>query len=312
MMRRYLLPTLAVCGALLGVFIVHWSQKTVPVPPILFPPPRSPYTNTIAGAGIIEASSQNISIGSPFNEVIKKIYVVEGDIVHEQDLLFELDTRNFVAQRDVAQAELQSAQTNLKDKTTQFMFYERLKNKEAVSEQIYEQYRFTMLQAQDAVSVAERNVALAESNIERSIIRAPVSGKILQMNIHVGEIAPVIPFTNSQTFWQTQANGSLIIMGAVQPLQVRIDIDEADLWRYQQGACATAFVRGNSHINFPLAFLRVEPFVIPKASFTGETVERVDTRVLQVLYTFEKKDLPVYVGQVLDIFIESKSPYAMA
>lgn len=278
----------------------------MPVPPILFPPPQSPYSHAIAGAGIIEASSQNISIGTPFNEVIEKVYVVEGDYVHEGDMLFELDTRSFVAQLEVVRAVLKAAKTDLEDKTTQFMFYDRLEDKDAVSEQIYEQYRFAMLQAQDAVKVAEQNITLAQSNIDRSQIRAPLSGKILQLNIHVGEIAPVIPFTNSQAFWQTQAQGTLILMGVVQPMQVRIDIDEADLWRYSQGSHATAFVRGNSHINFPLTFVRVEPFVIPKSSFTGETVERLDTRVLQVLYNFEKGDLPVYVGQVLDIFIESK------
>ena len=32
----------------------------------------------------------------------------------------------------------------------------------------------------------------------------------------------------------------------------------------------------------------------------------VDTRVLQVLYRFEKGDLPVYAGQVLDVFVEAK------
>jgi HlyD family secretion protein len=306
MFRKYFLPILAGCGAFLGLFIVFWSQKTVPVAPILLPPPKSPYPNAIAGAGIIEASSQNISIGCPFNEIIDKIYVVEGDSVKEGDLLFQLDLRNFTAQKEVALASLKAAITDLEDKRTQFTFYERLKNKHAVSEQVYEQYRYALLQAEDAVVVAEKNVELAQTNIDRSIVRAPVAGKILQVNMHVGEIAPVTPFINAQAIWQTAAQGSLMLMGTVEPMQVRIDIDEDDAWRYRAGSPATAFVRGNSHINFPLKFLRVEPYVIPKSSFTGETTERVDTRVLQVLYNFEKGDRPIYVGQILDIFIESQ------
>jgi len=94
-------------------------------------------------------------------------------------------------------------------------------------------------------------------------------------------------------------------MGAVAPMQMRIDIDEEDSWRFIKGAKATAFVRGNSRINFPMEFLRVEPYIIPKTSFTGETIERIDTRVFQVLYRFEKKDLPVYPGQLLDVYIEA-------
>ena len=185
----------------------------------------------------------------------------------------------------------------------QYSYYERLVDKNAVSEQTYEQYHFAYLQSVESARVAEENVKLAQSNIDRSIIRAPVSGKILQVNIHVGEIAPVLPTPDNQSTWMTIAQGSLILMGVVQPLQVRVD-DEEDSWRYKQGARATAFVRGNSHINFSMDFVRLEPYMIPKSSFTGETTERVDTRVLQVLYNFEKGDLPVYAGEVLDIFIE--------
>lgn len=96
-------------------------------------------------------------------------------------------------------------------------------------------------------------------------------------------------------------------MGTVAPLQMRIDIDEEDCWRFIKGSPATAFVRGNANIHFPLKFERIEPYVIPKLSFTGEVTERLDTRVLQVLYRFEKDDLPIYPGMLLDVFIEAKA-----
>jgi RND family efflux transporter MFP subunit len=306
MLRKYLLPILACMGALFGLYIVFWSQKIPPPLPILFPPPVSPYVHSIAGAGLIEASSQNISVGCPFNEVIDTVCVVEGDLVQKGAVLFRLDTRNFQAQLDVAKASLALAQVTFLDKRKQFSYYQRLVDKKAVSEQIFQQYHYAYLEAEENMRVAEENVKLAQSNIERSIIRAPIDGKILQVNIHVGEIAPVIPVVNNQSSSSATSQGSLILMGSVEPLQVRIDIDEEDAWRYVPGSKATAFVRGNSNIHFPLTFSRVEPYMIPKSSFTGETVERVDTRVLQVLYNFEKKDLPVFTGQVVDIFIESK------
>ena len=52
-----------------------------------------------------------------------------------------------------------------------------------------------------------------------------------------------------------------------------------------------------------MRFMRVEPFVVPKTALTGENTERVDTRVLQVLYAVERSAHPVYVGQQLDVFI---------
>lgn len=306
MIRKYFLIFLAILGALFGLIIVFWSQKTVPPAPILLAPARSPYPHSIAGAGIIEASSQNISIGCPFNEVITHIFVTEGDHVKAGDPLFQLDLRSFNAQVEVAQAGLEQAIANYQDKEKQFSFYTRLKNTKAVSEQAYQQSSYASLDANTNVKVAQANLLVAQANLERATIRAPIDGVILQLNIHVGEIAPIIPFVSAQSSWLTASQGSLMLMGRVEPLQVRIDIDEDDAWRFQKGAKATAFVRGNSAINFPLEYVRTEPYIIPKVSFTGANTERVDTRVLQALYSFEKGDLPVYAGQILDIFIESQ------
>ena len=47
-----------------------------------------------------------------------------------------------------------------------------------------------------------------------------------------------------------------------------------------------------------------EPFVVPKKSLTGDSTERVDTRVLQVIYRVEDDALPLFVGQQMDVFID--------
>jgi hypothetical protein len=58
-------------------------------------------------------------------------------------------------------------------------------------------------------------------------------------------------------------------------------------------------------LNTPLQYVRTEPYIVPKRSLTGDTAERVDTRVLQLLYGFDRNDLPVYVGQLMDVFIQA-------
>src|SRR5213076_2882800 len=97
----------------------------------------------------------------------------------------------------------------------------------------------------------------------------------------------------------------LMVLGATDTLVVRVDVDENDAWRFKEGAKAVAFVRGNRDLSTELTFDRVEPYVTPKRSLTGESTERVDTRVLQVLYSFEHGALPVYLGQQMDLFIEA-------
>jgi HlyD family secretion protein len=64
-------------------------------------------------------------------------------------------------------------------------------------------------------------------------------------------------------------------------------------------------MRGNRDLKGMVDFVRVEPYVTPKKSLTGDSTERVDTRVLQAIYSFDRSVLPAYVGQQLDVFIET-------
>jgi hypothetical protein len=117
---------------------------------------------------------------------------------------------------------------------------------------------------------------------------------ILLVNVREGEYVGTPP------------RQALMVLGAINDkVHLRVDIGEHDIPRFIKGAAATASPRGHSQISYPLKYERFEPFVVPKKSLTGDNVERVDTRVLQVIYTLETKDRPVYVGQQMDVFINA-------
>jgi HlyD family secretion protein len=84
-----------------------------------------------------------------------------------------------------------------------------------------------------------------------------------------------------------------------------VNVDENDAWRVRPNAQAIGYLRGNNQIKAPLRFVRFEPYVVPKVSLTGDSTERVDTRVLQVIYSFERGSLPIYPGQQMDIYIDA-------
>ena len=96
-----------------------------------------------------------------------------------------------------------------------------------------------------------------------------------------------------------------MLIGNAQTLHLRVDVDENDAWRIERGAKASASVKGNPNLKTDLSFVRIEPYIIPKRSLTGESTERVDTRVLQVVFSFNRSTLPVYVGQQMDVAIEA-------
>jgi multidrug resistance efflux pump len=147
--------------------------------------------------------------------------------------------------------------------------------------------------ARAEVNEAERQVERVQADIERTIVTAPIAGEILQCKVRAGEYAQA-----------GQLAQPLILMGATSPLNVRADVDEQDAYRVKAGASAVASVRGDSSHRYRLRFVRFEPYVIPKKNLTGDSTERVDTRVLQVIFALDK-NAPVYAGQQMDVFIEA-------
>ncbi len=54
-------------------------------------------------------------------------------------------------------------------------------------------------------------------------------------------------------------------------------------------------------------FAYVEPDIVPKTELSGASTERVDTRVLQAVYSVTRGNLPIYVGQQVEVFIATPS-----
>jgi hypothetical protein len=96
-----------------------------------------------------------------------------------------------------------------------------------------------------------------------------------------------------------------MLIGDDARLFVRVDVDEDDAWRVRPAARAVAWPRGNPALRIPLRYEYTEPFVAPRTALSGQSGERADLRVLQVLYSFPRDSLPVYLGQQLEVAIEA-------
>ncbi len=293
--RKYTLMFISILGFVFAIFMVIYTSKKPKMADIEFPPPTPPYKHFVAGAGIIEASSENIEIGTPFPEVVDFVYVKAGAKVEKNFPLYKLNTQTLEAELNEAISQKEVAIKNYEDQLVQFSFYEKLKDKSAVSESEYNTQFFNLEKSKKQVEELEAKINVFQTNIFRSTIKAPVNGIVLDVNLRIGENAQANPF---QKPW-------LMLFGNLDEYHVRIDIDEADAWRVYSKAPATAYVRGNSSIKIPLEFVRIEPYVVPKTALTGDNQERVDTRVLQLIYKFNKDNYPIYVGQIMDIYIEA-------
>ena len=348
LVTQWLLPLVAL--GLLG-FAGWFVWRTRPVagdPPPPIAPAVNPYAAALAAAGIVEAQTENIAVGSATPGVVVEVLVTVGDDVQPGRPLFRLDDRDLRAELAVRKAEVERAKTDLvrleAEPRPERIPVQAAAVREAQALLAREQdalkraretfsQRVTteedLIAKQQAVRFAEASVARAradldlleagswrydidvrraavkraeaeaeqtETALDRLVVRALVAGRVLQVNVRPGEFVGAPP------------NQPLVVLGNIEKLHVRVDVDEYDIARFDQAAPATAFPRGSLQQRYPLEFVRVEPFVVPKKSLTGDTTERVDTRVLQVIYQFDPAGRPpLFVGQQVDVYIDAAS-----
>jgi multidrug efflux pump subunit AcrA (membrane-fusion protein) len=341
------LPVMAIAMGLVGYWhVIENAKSAQAVEPVTIPA-RVPYQRTIAVAGLVEARSENVAIGSALSGVVLELYFPAekvGQRVSAGTPLFKIDDRHLHAQLQVAKARHEIALQQLK-KLQQLPRQEELppslaavqvaeermakfrdkleratnlvKNNTITREEYVEkdqEYKAAVREwervtaeyqllkkgawepdlaiAQASVSEAAAKVQEVETEIKRALVCAPITGELLQVNVRLGEQV------------SAQPGQSLMLLGDQSVKHVRVDIDEQDIPRFRKDTKALASPRGSSKLQIPLNFVRVEPYVMPKRSLTGDSTERVDTRVLQAIYAVDNVEQSLYVGQQLDVFIE--------
>lgn len=345
---KYALPTVACAMLLFGAYHAVSSQ---PVQEKLTPPAkpaRTPFKNTVAAAGLVEARTENLAIGTALPGVVLEVHVPQSEVgkfVEKGTPLFRVDDRHLLAQLKYQQANLAAAEANLArldamprpeevpsleakvrgaEANHRLMrdLAERMRSlleRKAASAEDFTQRQINaevgmhqweqakadlaLLKAgawhpdkavsRAAIALAKAQIEQTQTEIERATVRAPIAGHILQVNVRPGEYVGTLP------------GQALVMMGDLSKYHVRVDLDEHDIPRFQPGAPARAYVRGHTGQELKLAFVRIERYVTPKRSLTGDNNERIDTRVLQVIYSLEGNEQPIFVGQQLDVFIEA-------
>jgi RND family efflux transporter MFP subunit len=294
MMRKWLLPVLALAGLVIALVMVRRHQAPPQAAPLATLTAQAPYPHYIFGTGLIEASTGNIAIGTPVAGIVADVFVKWGDPVKPGEPLFKIDDRDLQSELPAAAARAHEAGVAVAQAKYLLQNAERLRAQGIISEQDFNQRRFQTQGAGAALASSQAEIQRIRMEIARRTVNSPAAGRVLQINIRAGES------TESGA-----AGKALMVIGDDRRLYVRIDVDESDIWRFHPEAAARASVRGNPGLSVPLQFERVEPLVIAKTALTGGAAERTDTRVLQVLYGFDRENRPVQIGQQMDVYIEA-------
>ncbi|MGD8384822.1 MAG: efflux RND transporter periplasmic adaptor subunit, partial [Lysobacterales bacterium] len=249
-----------------------------------------------AAAGLVEGDNGNVNIGSPVAGIVTEVFVRAGDRLRAGEPLFKVDDRDLRAQLKTAEAALRLAEVSEHKPEHHLDYARNLKRNDssAVTPNELSDLRDDVAAAKATRELDRARLEQIETEIERHTIRAPADGEVLKLNVRVGEFVEA-----------SRAPVPLLLFARTDKRYVRADIDETDIWKFSPDAKAVAVVRGSSQPPLALHFDYVEPYVLPKQTFTGRSTERTDRRVLQVVYRLDATEPTVYVGQQLDVYIRA-------
>ncbi len=297
--KRYILIALALAGSIAAWQLTRGTSSEKPITPPPYEPAIRDKDGLISAAGLVEAASENTLVGVPNSGTVLAVHAKVWDKVKVGDPLITLDDRELKAQLAVQLAAVRTAEAEAERADDQAKRWTGIKDSGAVSASDLIVYQMAAKAAQSKLALAKAQAEQLNVMIDRTVIRSPIDATVLQVNVRIGE-------------YVAAGMKAPVILGDITRLQIRCDVDEQLAPRMRDGLPAKGYLKGESSRvgaegrAIPLKFVRIEPFVIPKVSLTGASVERVDTRVLQVIYQFDRPaDRTIFVGQQMDVYIDT-------
>ena len=204
---------------------------------------------------------------------------------------------------EVAKSEIALAGIKLTEAKDNFKRAQGLTSGHSISREDFQKRYFATEKAKSDLEIkralfeqARSALELANITLDKTIITSPIEGSVLKVRIAPGEFIS----------GNEKDSNAPMLLGTTNPLHVRVQIDENDIYRFDKTMNACAFLRSNDAVKLPLSFVRIEPYAVAKGNITGTGTELVDTRIIEIIYRIDADVENLYIGQHLDIFIESK------
>jgi HlyD family secretion protein len=287
----FALAIIGILAGLIGAYIFGIQRKAQPP---VYTPVSNPYTSGIYANGMVESyqpSGENINIFPEVSGPVTKVLAQEGEPVSAGKLLFTIDDSIQKANVELARANLKVDQDQYDKDLASWSL-----DPKSISKNVLDT-------AKDTVDQGAAALKAARALLEKYYVKAPINGIVLTVNAAVGS------YVSSQGNYDTYTElfDPLVVMGAPQEyLEVRCYVDEILVSRLPSAYHVKAQMSiTGTNIKIPLEFVRIEPYISPKIELSNEKQEQVDLRVLPVIFRFEKKDAPVYPGQMVDVYIGS-------
>jgi multidrug efflux system membrane fusion protein len=158
-----------------------------------------------------------VTLKSRVDGQLMAIHYKEGDLVHEGDLLVEIDPRPYQVQLEQAEGQLARDQATLENARVDLDRYQKLLAQNAVPEQQVATQKALVSQSEGVVKTDQGQIDSAKLNLVYCKINAPITGKVGLRLVDPGNIVHA-----------SDTNGLLVIT-QIQPISVIFTVAEDDL-----------------------------------------------------------------------------------
>ena len=240
-------------------------------------------TSKISASGEVKPK-KNVNISAHIPGRIVKIGVEEGQRVKAEDFLLKLDSTQYEANADRAQAfihsyraELIRAAAGLKKDESFYKRYQKLFEEKLISEEQLEaaeaQYDISKAQQQAIryqIDQAQASLQSALDDLSKTAYNSPIDGIITSLRVEEGEIAMIGTMNNPGTILMTIADLSV--------MEVEVAVDETDVIGVEIGQQAE---------------VRVDAF--PDQTIKGKVTEIGSSALQKVTSSEESRDFKVII-----------------
>lgn len=185
---------------------------------------RGAITRVVSATGTLQPLV-SANVGSTVSGPVQEVLVDFNSQVRAGQVLARLDPTPFQQRIVQAQAQLAQQQAQLAVAQSDYARYQTLQQRGFASEQLMAQQRAARDTARAAVASAAAQVATARTDLERSVIRSPIDGVVVDRQVNVGQ--PVAASLQAATLF--------VIAQDLSRLQANITVDEADIGEVNEG-----------------------------------------------------------------------------
>lgn len=197
-------------------------------------------TRWVKASGVIDPRVK-VDLSAHVIGRIEELYVEEGDEIARGEPFLKLEQEAFVAARDDwrarqsrARTDVRQAEVNLEDARLRLRRMERLSSEEIISRERLEEAELAVTsaelrleQAKDSVEQARAGLAKAEDDLNKTIIYAPLTGRVVSLNAEQGEVVVSGTMNNPASVIGTIADLSEIL--------AEVDVDETEIVYVERG-----------------------------------------------------------------------------